>query len=90
VPVAHACNPRYLGGQDREDGDLRPALAEVSSLPLQNSQSKMDWGCSSSGTTAALQASGPEFKLVSPKKKKGKMWVIDKFRVTRLLLLCIM
>jgi hypothetical protein len=67
VPVAHACNPRYLGGQDREDGDLRPALAEVSSLPLQNTQSKMDWGRGSSDRGSALQAQ----TLVAPKKKKN-------------------
>jgi hypothetical protein len=25
VPVAHACNPSYLGGRDQEGGDLKPS-----------------------------------------------------------------
>jgi hypothetical protein len=27
VPVAHDCNPRYLGGRDQEDSNPRPAQA---------------------------------------------------------------
>jgi hypothetical protein len=25
VPVAHACNPTYLGGRDQQDRSLKPA-----------------------------------------------------------------
>jgi hypothetical protein len=30
VPVAHVYNPSYSGGQDQEDRDLKPALANSS------------------------------------------------------------
>jgi hypothetical protein len=32
-PVAHACNPRYSGGRDREDCGLKPAQANSSVRP---------------------------------------------------------
>jgi hypothetical protein len=30
APVAHACNPSYLGGRDQEDHGLKPAQANNS------------------------------------------------------------
>jgi hypothetical protein len=35
-PVAHTCNPSYLGGRDREDCDLRLACAKKSMRPHLN------------------------------------------------------
>jgi hypothetical protein len=29
MPVAHACNPNYLGGCNQEDGNSRTALTTV-------------------------------------------------------------
>jgi hypothetical protein len=33
-PVAHACNPSYLGGRDQEDHSLKPAWANSSQDPV--------------------------------------------------------
>jgi hypothetical protein len=30
VPVAHACNPSFLGGRNQKDGGLKPAQANSS------------------------------------------------------------
>jgi hypothetical protein len=34
MPVAHACNPSYLGGRDQEDRSLKPAWAHSSGDPI--------------------------------------------------------
>jgi hypothetical protein len=34
APVAQACNPRYLGGYDQEDCNLRPAWANSFQDPI--------------------------------------------------------
>jgi hypothetical protein len=34
VPVAHACNPSYLGGRDQEDLSSKPAWANSSQDPI--------------------------------------------------------
>jgi hypothetical protein len=33
VPVAHACNPSYSGGRDREDQRSKPALSKQFESP---------------------------------------------------------
>jgi hypothetical protein len=33
VPVAHACNPSYLGVRDQEDGDLKSTLGKEFTRP---------------------------------------------------------
>jgi hypothetical protein len=33
-PVAHICNPSYLGGGDEEDHSSRPALANSPRAPI--------------------------------------------------------
>jgi hypothetical protein len=35
VPVAHAANPNYLGGGDREDYGVRPMRQKVFEIPFQ-------------------------------------------------------
>jgi hypothetical protein len=40
MPMAHTCNPSYLGDWDWEDQDSRPALAKS----LQDSISSNSWG----------------------------------------------
>jgi hypothetical protein len=57
APVAHTCNPSYLGGWDQEDCGSRPVWAKPH---LQNNQSKMNWRYG--GRIPALQARSPEFK----------------------------
>jgi hypothetical protein len=67
----HTCNSNYLGGCNQEDFSLkRPAQANrFARLRLQNNQSKMDWGCGSSGTAPALR--NPVFKPPVPQKRGG-------------------
>jgi hypothetical protein len=51
VPLAHACNPSYLGGWDWKIvvwGQFRQKVCETPPPHLQNTQSKMDWRCGSS------------------------------------------
>jgi hypothetical protein len=36
VPVAHACNPSYLGGRDQEDCSSKPAQANSLQDPISN------------------------------------------------------
>jgi hypothetical protein len=38
--VAHTCNPSYLEGRDQEDQGLKPALANIMSPYLENTQHK--------------------------------------------------
>jgi hypothetical protein len=45
MPVAHTCNPRYLGGWDWEDHGSMPVQANSSQDSIsKNNQSKMDSG----------------------------------------------
>jgi hypothetical protein len=54
VPVAHTCNPSYLGGRDQEDHSSKPALAK-SSLDIISkvSNTKQGWQSGSSGRVFA-------------------------------------
>jgi hypothetical protein len=71
APVAHTCNPSYLGGWDQEDHGLNPAEENSSLNPIsKNHQSKIEWRCGSRNKAPALQEWGPEFKPVPPKKKE--------------------
>jgi hypothetical protein len=59
MPVAHACNLNYSGGRDQEDHVLRSTQASKK----KKSQKRAG---------GVVQGVGPEFKLQSAKKKKGK------------------
>jgi hypothetical protein len=44
VPVAHACNPSYLGVRDQEDGDLKSTLGKEFTRPyLEKNITKKGW-----------------------------------------------
>jgi hypothetical protein len=40
VPVAHACNPSYLGGKDQEDRGSKPAQANSLGDPISKKKKK--------------------------------------------------
>jgi hypothetical protein len=68
VPVAHTCNPSYLGGRDQEDQGLRPARANSSLRPYRGkpfTKKKI-------GLVGVAQGEGPEFIPHNLKKKKKK------------------
>jgi hypothetical protein len=49
MPVAHACNPIYLGGRDQEDQGSKPARANsfrdpILKIPTQNRVGEVDQG----------------------------------------------
>jgi hypothetical protein len=77
TPMAHSCNPSYLGGWDQEDWDLRPAQANSSQDPIATiTRAKMNWRCGSSSNAPALQARSTGFKPQSYHQKKKKvLWV---------------
>jgi hypothetical protein len=55
VPVVHAYNPNYLGGQDWEDHSSMSAQDNSSQDPISKiTRAKMDWMCGSSGRAPAL------------------------------------
>jgi hypothetical protein len=57
--VAHACNPRYSGGRDKEDCGWKPAGANSSQTPILKKpiKKKVVGGSWLSGSSVA-----PEFK----------------------------
>jgi hypothetical protein len=65
MPMAHACNPSYLGGRDQKDHSSKPAWANR----LRDSISKISITKKAGGVA---QSVGPEFKpqYPSPRKKK--------------------
>jgi hypothetical protein len=77
LPVAHTCNPNYLGDWDSEDCGLRPAYENsLRDTPhLQNKQSK-------DGLQSCLKPQStcfPSLKpwVQTPKKKKGLYTMIN-------------
>jgi hypothetical protein len=54
--VAHACNPRYLGGRDQEDRSSKPGMANSLQDPISE---KIP---SQKRTGGVAQSEGPEFK----------------------------
>jgi hypothetical protein len=63
--VAHACNPRYSGGRDQEDCDLKPALGK------QFMRSYLEKKQKKAGTADGVaQGAGLEFK---PQYRKNKI-----------------
>jgi hypothetical protein len=65
VPVAHTCNPGYLGGRAQEDGSLKPTWANSSrNTALKKIHQKKGWW---SGSRCK-----PVFKPQYCKKKKKK------------------
>jgi hypothetical protein len=62
MPVAHACNPRYLGGKDQEDCSSKPARQIVCETLSQKTHHKK----SSDGVA---QGVGPEFRPHNHTKK---------------------
>jgi hypothetical protein len=63
MPVAHACNPSYLGDRDKEDGGLKPVQASYSWDPISKNPSQK-------GAGGVAQGEGSEFKPQYHKKKK--------------------
>jgi hypothetical protein len=70
VPVAHACNPSYLGGRDQEDHGLKQARANSSQDPILKIPITKIPITKRVGGMA--QGEGPEFKLQYCKKKKKR------------------
>jgi hypothetical protein len=62
--VAHACNPSYSGGRDKEDCGPRPAQIVHKTLSQKNPSQKMAGG--------VAQGVGPEFRPQYHKRKKKK------------------
>jgi hypothetical protein len=65
VPVAHAYNPSYSGGRDREDCSSKPARANNSQDPFSEKP------FTKKGLVEWAQDVGPEFKLQYLKNKKN-------------------
>jgi hypothetical protein len=66
APVAHTCNPSYIGDRDLEDCGLKPAWANSLQDPIlkKTLHKNRDGG--------VAQGEGPEFKPQHCKKKKKK------------------
>jgi hypothetical protein len=77
-PVAHACNPSYMGEEicriavQGQPGQIVLETAPPPHTHLQNNQSKLDWRHGSSGRVPSLQAQSTEFKPQSHQKKEEK------------------
>jgi hypothetical protein len=55
---SHACNPRYSGGRDEEDGCLKPAGAQKERPYLKNAQHKkglVEWLNDKSTSLASMR-----------------------------------
>jgi hypothetical protein len=63
VPVAHACNPSYLGGRNQEDHSSKPSRQIVFETLSQKYPSQKRIG-------GVAQSVGSEFKPQYRKKKK--------------------
>jgi hypothetical protein len=65
APVAHACNPSYLGGRDQDDHGWKPAQANSSRDPISKNKpfTREGWWRSSQCSV------GPEFKPQHCKNK---------------------
>jgi hypothetical protein len=78
APVAHACNPSYLGGLDGEDQGLRPVEQIVWDIPSPKiTRAKMDWRNGSSSRVPALQVWSPEFKHQSQQQQKTPPYTLS-------------
>jgi hypothetical protein len=64
VPVAHACNPSYLGGRDQEDHGSKPAQANSLQDPTSKKNPSQKWA---GGVTRGV---GPEFKPQCHKRER--------------------
>jgi hypothetical protein len=70
VPVAHACNPSYLGGRDQEIHGSKPAQANnsqdhISKIPNTN----QGWQSGSSDRVSALRSRPSTAKKKKERKK---------------------
>jgi hypothetical protein len=85
VPLAHTCNPSYLGDWDWENGSSRPTWARIVHKPPSPKTwpERNDWRCCSSSRVPALQAWNPEFKSQSHQKKKmykRTKWILERVK----------
>jgi hypothetical protein len=71
VPVVHACNPSYMGGQDQEDHGLRPAQANTSQDPIYKIP-RAKWNGSKSRWWSACFASVRPWNQTPQSTKKKK------------------
>jgi hypothetical protein len=67
MPMAHACNPSYLGGREQEDCSLKPALANSSQDPISKNPSQKWAG-------GVAQGVGPKHHKKKKKKKSRNWW----------------
>jgi hypothetical protein len=69
APVAHTCNPSYLGGWDLEDLSLRQIVWEIPPTPI-SKITRTKWPEPRCGSGGTVQVQSPEFKPQFHQKTK--------------------
>jgi hypothetical protein len=90
--MAHACNPRYLGGRDQLDHGLKPAWGNssrdpISKNPITKKKKTNRKNPAQKRAGGVAQSVGPEFKP-KHRKKKPKNKVLKVLSCSMDLCLC--